>query len=95
MSDKPNCYECRHRQDIMGDVHSGCIHPAIKDIMGNPVSQVLALLGSVGRTMPIKANVKGINVTGNEHGISQGWFTWPFNFDPTWLEACDGFEEEE
>lgn len=33
-----------------------------------------------------------INVTGNEHGIKKGWFYFPFNFDPVWLESCDGFE---
>jgi hypothetical protein len=21
-----------------------------------------------------------------------GWFTWPFNFDPRWLDSCSGFE---
>ena len=37
----------------------------------------------------------GANVTGNPHGISNGWFMWPFNFDPAWLESCDGFEAKE
>ena len=32
------------------------------------------------------------HVKGDQHGISHGWFFWPFNFDPTWLEECDGFE---
>jgi len=31
-------------------------------------------------------------VKGNSHGIKNGWFAWPFNFDPTWLEECDGFK---
>lgn len=35
-----------------------------------------------------KARVKG-----NEHGIAHGWFAWPWNFDPIWLESCDGFEK--
>jgi hypothetical protein len=26
------------------------------------------------------------------HGIKNGWFFWPLNFDPVWLEACNGFE---
>lgn len=30
--------------------------------------------------------------TGNDHGRRMGWFYWPFNFDPTWLQTCDGFE---
>jgi hypothetical protein len=59
--EKPNCYECKHRGDLVYNVHSCC---------GN-----------------IKANV-----TGNAYGKSQGWFYWPTNFDPIWLESCDGFE---
>ena len=34
-------------------------------------------------------------VTGNEHGRRSGWFLWPANFDPVWLESCDGFEPKE
>lgn len=29
---------------------------------------------------------------GEEHGIRNGWFFHPFNFDPIWLRYCDGFE---
>lgn len=39
--------------------------------------------------------IDGINVTGNEYGISKGWFNWPFNFDPTWLDTCDGWEQDD
>lgn len=34
-------------------------------------------------------------VKGNPHGIKNGWFRWPFNFDPTWLVECDGFKQKE
>ena len=34
-------------------------------------------------------------VTGNPHGIKKGWFCHPFNFDPVWLESCDGFKQKE
>ena len=30
---------------------------------------------------------------GDEHGIKNGWFYHPFNFDPIWLKYCDGYEE--
>ena len=32
------------------------------------------------------------NVRGSVHGVRKGWFYWPFDFDPVWLEACDGFK---
>jgi len=34
-------------------------------------------------------------VRGDKHGISRGWFCFPFNFDPVWLDECDGFEQKE
>jgi len=33
-----------------------------------------------------------LSVTANSHGIKNGWFVWPWNFDPVWLLTCDGFE---
>ena len=35
------------------------------------------------------------NVVGDKYGRSRGWFSHPFNFDPAWLEKCDGFESKE
>jgi hypothetical protein len=23
-----------------------------------------------------------------------GWFMWSLNFDPTWLQTCDGFSDK-
>jgi hypothetical protein len=34
----------------------------------------------------------GANVTADPHGISNGWFIYPWNFDPIWLRTCDGYE---
>jgi len=34
-------------------------------------------------------------VRGTPHGISNGWFFHPYDFDPTWLEACTGFEAKD
>lgn len=62
MEEKPNCYECEYRGNLVWDAHSCC-------------------------------NNKTAKVTGNKHGISHGWFSWPFNFDPVWLESCDGFKK--
>ena len=34
-------------------------------------------------------------VTGHSHGIKNGWFFHPWNFDPTWLVSCNGFQEKQ
>jgi len=41
----------------------------------------------------VSPNVQDMEVKGNEHGIKKGWFHWPYNFDPVWLEKCNGFKE--
>ena len=31
----------------------------------------------------------------NLHGLRNGWANWPHNFDPVWLDACEGFTSRE
>lgn len=79
--DKPNCYECIHRRNVPGDCHSSCAHPEVSG--SDPLSMFLG--------MPASSNK--LNVKGNPHGVNNGWFAWPWNFDPVWLDSCDGFEK--
>lgn len=60
---KPDCYECEYRGELIGDCHSHCKN-------------------------------RNAKVTGNKYGRNQGWFTYPINFDPVWLESCDGFKQK-
>jgi hypothetical protein len=83
---KPDCYKCEYRWSIPGDAHSTCKHPVYKDI--SPEVKLLGLLGA-------KINVPGLNIQGHPDGIKNGWFNHPFNFDPIWLIACNGFKQEE
>lgn len=84
---KPNCYECKHRGCADFSAHSSCNHP-IFDLM--PGGKFLPLLWmSKGLRSPFE---KRMNVTYNQHGFDCGWFMWPVNFDPCWLETCDFFE---
>jgi hypothetical protein len=40
-----------------------------------------------------RCNNHKAKVEGNPRGITNGWFMWPLNFDPTWLISCDGFSD--
>lgn len=91
---KTDCYKCEYRGNIPGDAHSCCNHPKNKEILENPLAKIMAILGGVGRVSPIKHET-GLKVVGNPHGIRNGWFNWPLNFDPSWLEECNGFKEKE
>ena len=35
------------------------------------------------------------NMTGNPHGIANGWFIYPIIFDPIWMtKICDNYKKE-
>jgi hypothetical protein len=91
---KPDCYKCKHREQLSYDAHSSCKHPAFEG-GHNPILALLATLHASHRVGPIEAKSGEIKVTGNQHGIKMGWFMHPLNFDPVWLESCNGFEAKQ
>lgn len=89
-SDK--CYDCCFRRELPGSAHSQCAH---KFVLNNKNEDILAsLLGLIGKSvMPL--NTKCISKMGIKYasyGYNSGWFNWPVNFDPTWLDSCNGFK---
>ncbi|MBC8551707.1 MAG: hypothetical protein H8D23_18830 [Candidatus Brocadiales bacterium] len=51
------------------------------------------------RAVPGNAHISCVNpdpdMTGNEHGIKHGWFSYPYCFDPVWKTAkCKNFKEK-
>ena len=82
---KPNCYECKHRGGLVWDAHSECNHPKIE-----PADRILTIF-MLGKGIRGGA-LKRLNISYNQHGYANGWFNWPLNFDPVWLDTCDGFE---
>jgi hypothetical protein len=90
---KPKCYDCEYRKDVTGSAHSQCNHPAFQGT--NAALGLLATLRASRRGGPIEAPNKEITVKGNQHGIRNGWFMHPLNFDPVWLEECNGFKAKD
>jgi len=84
--ENPNCRKCKHRRSIPGDAHSECKHPFIEE---SPLGFLAAFIG---------VNDEGsarrkLNIQTNSHGVKMGWVNWPMNFDPVWIENCEGYEE--
>lgn len=79
---KPNCYKCKHRADLSYSAHSECKHPLLSE-----TDRLLAAM-----TIVAGHRIPHTNVSGSAHGIRNGWFMWPLNYDPVWLESCDMFE---
>jgi hypothetical protein len=88
---KTNCYECRWRIDCDGSSHSKCCHPANKGVADDPMVELMSIFASVGRVRLLPLTPKELNIKANQHGIDGGWFHYPNNFDPVWLDSCDGF----
>ena len=79
---KADCYKCKYRGNVAGDAHSCCRYP------NNDVG-ILSFFEKSNLE-----NMEKLNIKANSHGIRNGWFMWPVNFDPVWLENCDGFEQK-
>ena len=75
------CYSCRHRGTIPGDCHTCCNHPEAKSV------EAMSYL--------ITGKSGDFNIVGDPHAIKRGWFFWPLNFDPVWLQNCDKYQEKE
>lgn len=95
MEKKFNCYACKHKRSIPGSTHIKCIHPSLGQLPEDPLMNVMATLASVGRGLTPRVSSNELNIRGNPNGIKQGWFNFPWNFDPTWLDNCDGYEPRE
>lgn len=79
---KFNCYTCEYRGTIPGNCHSCCKYPGTSTGMFD-------YFNHTNSSIALKLNIRG-----NPHGIMSGWFYWPINFDPVWLENCDGYKKQ-
>jgi len=75
----PSCYECQYQGHAPASHHSQCEHPKLA---GKNIIEKLECAVDLG-------------ITGNPHGIDHGWFFWPLDFDPVWLQSCNGFAAKE
>ena len=83
---KANCYDCKYRGTVPGDVYSCCHHPSVANADDNMFGAMAQMLCGEFSEATLKLNIRA-----NAHGVRSGWFMWPVNFDPVWLENCDGF----
>ena len=63
-----------------------CIHR--RDLAGDAHSQCQHPKASIAYMAGVPSP---LNIKGDSHGIRNGWFMWPMNYDPIWLKNCDGF----
>ena len=93
---KADCYKCKWRRDIPGDAHSQCAHPILEDMgLNDPLLKVFGMVGILDNAF-LGVDIMGaVGVKAVPHGVRNGWFYWPYNFDPVWLLECRLYEEVE
>lgn len=77
----PNCYECIHRRELVGDCHSSCAAPR--------ASIAYLMVFAAGKSE--FSSPEGVHIRASTHGVRSGWFMWPINFDPVWLQGCSEY----
>jgi hypothetical protein len=94
----PTCktQKCKYQASIPGDCHITCKHPIVENNSTALFSDIFRILGNRGGPRCALDSIsKQMGIFGNKTGIKNGWFNWPFNFDPIWLERCAKFEAVE
>ena len=80
-----------------GSTHLSCDHPVTLVERKKRKAEYAAfeLLSTIaqGLVLPIPPSAAlRLGIEANAIGIEGGWFNWPINYDPVWLQRCNGFE---
>jgi len=89
-----NCYKCQFKGSVPGSAHSSCglIKAMLKGMPDDKIAsmEVMLMLGQA----KLSSNDEDLIVL-DPHGVKNGWADWPFDFDPVWVQKCEGFIEKE
>lgn len=77
------CYDCKFAGDVPGSCHYSCHHPSLDDVGTKAIALMYLITPKI------------LNIKATPHGIRSGWFNFPLDFDPVWLENCDGYESKQ
>ena len=89
-----NCYQCQFKGEVPGSAHSSCglIKAMLKGIPDHKVASIetMIMLG-VAKLSTEDEDLIDLD----PHGVKNGWANWPLDFDPVWVNKCNGFTEKE
>jgi len=78
-----NCSTCKYKRNVPGDAHLSCEYPLLDKKNATVISMM-------SMTNPQAFNNTLLELFGFQasmHGIQSGWFMFPSNFDPNWIEG--------
>lgn len=76
-----SCYNCEYKRNLPYDSHFKCKYPFLTD----ESSMHLASLSIVNIDAFINNVEDNFGFSVNKHGIQNGWFSFPENYDPVWM----------
>lgn len=82
-----DCYSCKYHKNIPGDTHIECEHPMAQ---AHKMTALLALLNTNKRYIEDIYACLGIKIDAAAYG--SGYAMYPINFDPIWINNCDGYD---
>ncbi len=100
------CYQCKYRQEAPRSVHSRCVHPSVANVVLSRLGELVSEWAATGVIDRRRWGLDMVRADGDDeshvldppfelrcdpHAVRNGWFFWPFNFDPVWLDECGGF----
>lgn len=74
-----NCYSCKHKCNVPGDSHISCGQPNIRS-----QAMIISIAVLTGNSKVLE---DFLNVRFNPHGVQNGWFNYPMNYDPIWMDG--------
>lgn len=90
-----NCHKCIHHGTLSGDAHLCCWHPKSGLQGADPLAALVGtFFGKRGGRVVGEDGMQALGIRLDARGVRHGWANWPFNFDPVWVEACEGYEEK-
>lgn len=77
-----DCERCPFKSNIPGDAHISCNHPVYQKDPDLAFKVNIAVMLGIS-----SAITKNLGLTFSRHGVESGWCSYPFNYDPIWIEG--------
>ena len=102
---KCNCWDCKGKGEVVDSTHIKCLI-ALQELeidTEHPLNMLVLLLGGVSikpkdidpKNGKVIFEIKGKKVVVDLHGYKHGWASFPFNFDPVWIDECELYQPKQ
>ncbi len=81
------CNSCKYRGNVPGSAHSSCNNPVVSE-QNKSMIMLTIMTGRGHRLKPV------LGLSFDPHGVSSGWCSFPFDFDPIWVSGKCKIKEE-